>query len=208
VDDRPRCDWPAGNPLSLDYHDREWGVPEHDDRALYEKLVLDGFQAGLSWIIVLRKREHIRRAFDGFDPEVVARYRAAKLERLLADPGVIRNRAKIESSVNNARCYLRLRDEGTRLSELLWQFVDGVPRQNRWQQQGDLPADTVESRAMSKELRARGFNFVGPTICYAFMQAVGMVNDHLVQCFRHRELAGKPPKRLPRRSRTDINGGK
>jgi DNA-3-methyladenine glycosylase I len=182
-----RCPWCEGDPLYESYHDREWGVPEHDDRALYEKLVLDGFQAGLSWITILRKREHFRRAFDGFEPQKIARYRPARIERLLADPGIVRNRAKVEGAVKSARAYLALVEAG-RFDAFLWQFVDGRPRRNRWRRMSEVPAETAESRAMSKELRARGFAFVGPTICYAFMQAVGMVNDHLVNCFRYDEV--------------------
>jgi len=160
-------------------------VPEYDDRALYEKLVLDGFQAGLSWITILRKRENFRRAFDGFAPETIARYRPAKIERLMGDAGIVRNRAKIEGTVASARAFLEVMDKGPGFSKLLWDFVDGKPKVNRYRSTSQIPAETAISRAMSKELSARGFKFCGPTIVYAFMQAVGMVNDHLVSCHRH-----------------------
>jgi len=190
IDDRPRCAWPGQDPLYVAYHDREWGVPVRDDRALFEKLILDGFQAGLSWITILRKRENFLHAFDGFDPERMARYRTARVEKLLADPGIVRNRQKVEASVTNARAFLAFRrDEGS-FSDHLWSFVGGAPVQNRRRSNQDLPARTPESEAMSKDLVKRGFRFVGPTICYAFMQAVGMVNDHAVHCFRRRELGG------------------
>jgi len=180
-----RCPWPKDDPLYLAYHDQEWGVPEYDDRALYEKLVLDGFQAGLSWIIILRKRNNFRRAFDGFAPEKIARYRPSKIERLLQDSGIVRNRAKIEGAVLSARAWLQVMDKGPGFSKLLWDFVDGRPRVNRYKSMTQVPAETATSRAMSKELAQRGFKFCGPTIVYAFMQAVGMVNDHLVTCHRH-----------------------
>ncbi len=186
-----RCSWPGEDPLYVAYHDEEWGVPESDDRALFEKLLLDGFQAGLSWITILRKREAFRRAFDGFDPERMASYRPARLARLMADPGIVRNRAKIEAAVRSARAYLRLVEEEGSFSRFLWGFVGGAPRVNHFRSLRQVPAETAESRAMSKALRERGFGFVGPTICYAFMQATGMVNDHLVTCFRHRELADR-----------------
>ncbi len=188
-----RCPWPGEDPLYCDYHDREWGVPEWDDRALFEKLVLDGFQAGLSWITILRKREAFRAAFDGFDPEKIARYRDPDRARLMANPGIVRNQAKIDGAAASARAYLTLKEEG-RFSTFLWQFVDGRTRHNRFVRSTDVPTETVESRAMSTALRARGFHFVGPTICYAFMQAVGMVNDHLTACFRHEELLRRPPR--------------
>ena len=180
-----RCPWPKEDPLYVAYHDQEWGVPEYDDRALYEKLVLDGFQAGLSWITILRKRENFRRAFDGFVPEKIARYRPAKIERLMQDAGIVRNRAKIEGAVLSARAWLNAMEEGSKFSELLWNFVDGRPKINRYRSTRQVPAETAVSRAMSKELTRRGFKFCGPTIVYAFMQAVGMVNDHLVCCYRH-----------------------
>jgi DNA-3-methyladenine glycosylase I len=173
------------------YHDEEWGVPEWDDRALFEKLLLDGFQAGLSWLTILRKRQNFRRAFEGFDPERMARFRPAKIARLMADPGIVRNRAKVGGSVASARAYLRLVEDEGSFARFLWSFVGGTPRVNKWRSLSRVPAETPESRAMSKALRARGFTFVGPTICYAFMQATGMVNDHLLACFRHRELAAQ-----------------
>jgi len=183
-----RCPWVGPDPIYVAYHDTEWGVPEHDDRALFEKLILDGFQAGLSWITILRKREHFRRAFDGFQPEKMARYRQARIERLLADPGIIRNRQKVHASVANAKAYLALRKELGSFDGFLWQFTGGKTKVNRLRTLADYPPRTPESVAMSKALGARGFKFVGPTICYAFMQAVGMVNDHTVDCFRHREV--------------------
>jgi DNA-3-methyladenine glycosylase I len=179
-----RCTWPKQDPLYIAYHDNEWGVPEYDDRALYEKLVLDGFQAGLSWITILRKRENFRRAFDDFDPEKIARYTPKKIERLMQDSGIVRNRAKVEGAVKSARAYLDVMESG-RFSALLWDFVGGQPKINRFRRSGQIPAETKASQQMSKELSARGFKFCGPTIVYAFMQAVGMVNDHLVTCHRH-----------------------
>jgi DNA-3-methyladenine glycosylase I len=183
-----RCPWPGDDPLYVAYHDFEWGVPEWDDRALFEKLLLDGFQAGLSWITILRKREAFRRAFSGFVPEKIARFGPARVQRLMGDAGIVRNRAKIDSAIANARAYVA---QGGGFAEFLWGFVGGRPRVNRFRTLRELPAETDESRSMSKELRRRGFRFVGPTICYAFMQAVGMVNDHLVSCFRYAELARK-----------------
>jgi DNA-3-methyladenine glycosylase I len=180
-----RCPWPKDDALYVAYHDEEWGVPEYDDRALYEKLVLDGFQAGLSWITILRKRENFRRAFDGFVPEKIVRYTPKKIERLMQDAGIVRNRAKIEGTVLSARGWLEAMDKGPGFSALLWDFVDGAPKVNRFKTMGQVPAETAISRAMSKELAQRGFKFVGPTIVYAFMQAVGMVNDHLIGCHRH-----------------------
>jgi DNA-3-methyladenine glycosylase I len=180
-----RCPWPKQDPLYLAYHDQEWGVPEYDDRALYEKLVLDGFQAGLSWITILRKRENFRRAFGGFQPEKIARYTPTKIEVLMQDAGIVRNRAKIEGAVLSARAWLDVMDKGAGFSKLLWNFVDGRPQVNRHKTMAQVPAETELSRALSKELGARGFKFCGPTIVYAFMQAVGMVNDHLVTCHRH-----------------------
>ena len=183
-----RCTWAGSDPLYLAYHDEEWGVPQHDERLLFELLTLEGAQAGLSWITILRKRARYREVFDGFEAEKVARYTPRRFEALLRDPGIVRNRAKVEGTVENARAVLRLRDEHGSLDRYLWQFVGGEPRQNRWETLRQIPAETPESRAMSQELRRRGFTFVGPTICYAFMQATGMVNDHVVSCFRHREL--------------------
>jgi DNA-3-methyladenine glycosylase I len=184
-----RCPWPKQDPLYIAYHDGEWGVPEFDDRALYEKLILDGFQAGLSWITILRKRENFRRAFDGFDPEKVARYSGARIAKLMADAGIVRNRAKIEGAVLSARAYLEVMDKGPGFSALLWNFLDGKPKQNRFRSVSQVPAETKLSKQMSAELVRRGFKFVGPTIVYAFMQATGMVNDHLVTCYRHAECA-------------------
>jgi len=188
-DGRRRCTWCGEDTLYVAYHDTEWGVPEWDDRALFEKLMLDGFQAGLSWITILRKRDNFRAAFDGFVPEVIARYDTAKCGSLMADAGIVRNRAKIEATVGNARAWLDLQENGIGFADHLWGFVDGRPLVNRWRSGDEIPAETAESRAMSKDLKARGFRFVGPTICYAVMQAVGMVNDHLVDCYRHDELA-------------------
>ena len=185
-----RCGWvPESDPLYLAYHDQEWGVPSRDERHLFELLVLEGAQAGLSWATILRKREGYRRAFAAFDPDAVARFGERDVERLLADPGIVRNRLKIESAIANARATLALRDDGTSLSEHLWSFVGGRPKVNAWATLGEIPAETAESRAMSKDLKRRGFRFVGPTVCYAFMQAAGLVNDHVVECFRYRELA-------------------
>lgn len=182
-----RCDWAGADPLYMAYHDQEWGVPLYDDRKLFEMLILEGFQAGLAWITILRKRENFRAAFDGFAPEKIARYDAAKLARLKEDEGIVRNRAKIESSVSNARGYLDILQESGSFSDFLWQVVEGTPRRNRWRSLAEVPAETEQSKALSKLLKARGFRFVGPTICYAFMQAAGMVNDHVTSCFRHSE---------------------
>jgi DNA-3-methyladenine glycosylase I len=188
-DGLPRCPWPKQDPLYVAYHDKEWGVPEYDNRALFEKLVLDGFQAGLSWITILRKRDNFRRAFDDFQPEKIARYTPTKIERLMHDAGIVRNRAKIEGAVLSARGYLDIMENGPGFSLLLWDFLDGKPKVNRFRMRGQVPAETKISRKMSKELVGRGFKFVGPTIVYAFMQAVGMVNDHLVTCHRHAAVA-------------------
>lgn len=183
-----RCPWSNKDALYIAYHDEEWGVPEFDDRALYEKLVLDGFQAGLSWITILRKRENFRRAFDGFGPQKIARYTPKKVERLMQDAGIVRNRAKIEGAVLSARAWVEVMEKGPNFSKLLWEFVDGKPKVNRFRTVRQVPAETATSRAMSKELIGRGFKFCGPTIVYAFMQAVGMVNDHLVTCHRHQAV--------------------
>jgi DNA-3-methyladenine glycosylase I len=180
-----RCPWPKGDPIYVAYHDEEWGVPEFDDQALYEKLILDGFQAGLSWITILRKRENFRRAFDGFQPELIARYGPKKVAALMADAGIVRNRAKIEGAVLSARAYLDLMERGPGFSARLWDFLDGRPKTNRFRSVSQIPAQTELSQQISKELTRLGFKFVGPTIVYAFMQAVGMVNDHLVKCYRH-----------------------
>jgi DNA-3-methyladenine glycosylase I len=185
---RQRCDWAGADPLYVSYHDKEWGVPVWDDRVLFEFLILEGAQAGLSWITILRKRENYRKAYNGFDPEKIVRWTEAKKAKLLQNPGIIRNRLKVASAGINARVTLDLRDSGQSLSGLLWKFVDGVPVQNAWKQMSDIPVSTPASEAMSKELKGLGFKFIGATICYAFMQAVGMVNDHTVDCFRHREV--------------------
>ena len=185
----PRCAWPGEDLLYLDYHDHEWGVPQRDDRALFEMLMLEGAQAGLSWITILRKRENYRRAFDGFDPEKIARYTSKKTEKLMGDEGIVRNRAKIEGAVASAKSYLKIMEDGAGFSKLLWDFVDGRPKVNQFKTTASVPASTPLSIKISKELAARGFKFVGPTIVYAFMQAVGMVNDHLVSCHRHEACA-------------------
>lgn len=182
-----RCPWCGTDPLYVHYHDTVWGRPEYDDQALFEKLCLDGQQAGLSWITILRKQESYRQAYAGFDPEQIVRFDEDDIARLLADPGIIRNRLKVHSIIRNARGFLALRDQGISFSEFLWQFVDGRPIQNRWQALAEVPVTTPESEAMSKALKKAGFNFVGPTIVYAFMQATGMVNDHLVSCHAHTE---------------------
>ena len=186
---KKRCEWAGDDPLYVAYHDSEWGVPVHDDRLLFELLILEGAQAGLSWITILRKRESYREAFDGFDPERVARYRKARVEKLLANPGIVRNRLKVESTVVNAKAFIAVQDEHGSFDRFIWQFVGGEPKVNAWKSLAELPATTPESDAMSKELKRRGFKFVGSTICYAFMQAVGMVNDHVVGCFRYREIS-------------------
>ena len=184
-----RCSWPGQDPLYVAYHDEEWGVPEYDDRALYEKLVLDGFQAGLAWITILRKRDNFRKAFDGFAPEKIARYTPKKIEKLMNDAGIVRNRSKIEGAILSARGWLEIMENGPGFSALLWDYLDGKPKQNQFRSKGQVPAETALSRAISKDLSKRGFKFVGPTIVYAFMQAVGMVNDHLVSCHRHAACA-------------------
>ncbi len=183
-----RCPW-AKSDLMIAYHDREWGVPLHDERVLFEFLILEGAQAGLSWETILKKREHYRKVFDGFDAEKIARYRPARIEKLLADPGIVRNRLKVESTVTNARVFLDLCKRPGGFNGFVWQFVGGTPRQNQWRSMADIPARTPESDAMSKALKKAGFRFVGSTICYAFMQAVGMVNDHTIDCPRHGEVA-------------------
>jgi len=182
-----RC-WNTTKPLYVKYHDEEWGVPVHDDRRHFEFLVLDGFQAGLSWWIILERREKLRRAFDGFDPEKVARYTQADLERLMKADGVIKNRAKIAAAVTNAQAFLKIQREFGSLDAFIWRFTGGKTKHNTFSKLSEMPAETDESRAMSKELKARGFKFVGPTICYAYMQAAGLVNDHLVCCFRHEQI--------------------
>jgi DNA-3-methyladenine glycosylase I len=183
-----RCGWSVSDPLYIAYHDEEWGTPSHDDRHLFEMLVLEGAQAGLSWITILRKRKAYKKAFDNFTPEKVAGYTANKVAKLLADPGIVRNRAKIAAAIGNAQAFLKVREEFGSFDKYIWQFVGGKPKINTWKRLGTIPAETKESQAMSKDLKARGFRFVGPTICYAFMQAVGMVNDHVTDCFRYREV--------------------
>ncbi|WP_045857882.1 DNA-3-methyladenine glycosylase I [Teredinibacter purpureus] len=184
-----RCNWCGDDPLYVDYHDTEWGVPIWDSRALFEKLILDGAQAGLSWITILRKREGYQKAFDRFDPEKMARYTDKKLERLMTDKSIVRNRLKIKSARQNAQAYLAIMEGEETFSAFLWSFVGGQPKQNRWRTMAEIPTSTPESEAMSKALKKAGFNFVGPTIVYAFMQAVGMVNDHLVNCPCHKPCA-------------------
>ncbi len=195
--DKPRCPWPKStNALYVHYHDTEWGVPEHDDRALFEKLILDGAQAGLSWETILNKRENYRRAYEGFHPEVMARWGAKQVTRLLADPGIVRNRAKVEASITNARAYLDLVEREGAFGKWLWSYVDGAPIQNGFERIGQIKATSDVSDALSKDLKKLGFKFVGSTIVYAYMQAIGMVNDHLVTCFRYDECA-----RLAKRKR-------
>lgn len=191
---KTRCAWVGDDPLYVAYHDMVWGVPVHDDQVLFEFLVLEGAQAGLSWLTILRKREHYRRAFAGFDPEKVAAFRAADVRRLLADPGIVRNRLKVQSAIQNAKAFLAVQEECGSFDRFMWQFVGGRPKQNAWTRVKQIPPRTPESDAMSKELRRRGFTFVGSTICYAHMQAVGMVNDHTADCFRYRKLAASARK--------------
>ncbi len=193
-----RCPWPGENPLYLSYHDEEWGVPEYDSRALYEKLVLDGFQAGLSWITILKKREAFRRAFEGFRPERIARYGTREIERLLADAGIVRSRAKIAAAIKAAQLWLKIEEsEPGGFSELIWKHVDGRPRINRYRRIRQIPAQTPMSESLAKDLKERGFAFCGPVIVYAFAQAVGMVDDHLVTCFRHAECAAMAARKGP-----------
>ena len=191
-----RCSWPGHDPLYCDYHDAEWGVPEWDDRALWEKLILDGFQAGLSWITILRKRDAFRQAFNGFDPERVARYGEADVARLLGDAGIVRSRAKIEAAIGSAQAYLDMRERGEAFAPFLWDFVDGRPVQNGWASVGEAPTQTATSEAMSKALKSRGFRFCGPVIVYAFMQATGLVNDHVTSCFRWSEVSALSERRV------------
>lgn len=183
-----RCNWCGDDPLYVAYHDEEWGVPLHDEQKLFEFLILEGAQAGLSWITILRKREHYRAAFADFDPQQVARFDEADVEQLLQNPGIVRNRLKITSVIANARAYLRVKQEFGSFDQYIWQFVDGKPLLNAWQTLSEVPAQTEVSQQMSKDLKKRGFKFVGPTICYAFMQATGMVNDHVTDCFRYTQL--------------------
>ena len=194
-----RCGWAAKDPLYVAYHDEEWGVPNHDDRHLFEMLILEGAQAGLSWITILRKRAAYRKAFANFDARRVARFGAAQRKRLLADEGIVRNRLKIDAAIENARAFLAVQKEAGSFEAFLWEHVGGRPILNRWRTLKEVPAETDESRAMSRALKKRGFRFVGPTICYAFMQAVGLVNDHTLDCFRHgpiSRLAGRAPRRV------------
>ena len=184
-----RCDWAEGHELSTIYHDTEWGVPIHDDKILFEFLTLEGAQAGLNWLTVLKKREEYRNAFAGFDPAKVSRFSEAKVARLLKNPGIIRHEGKIRSAISNAKCFIEVQKEFGSFDKYVWQFVGGKPLDGRRKTMRDIPAQTSQSQAMSKDLQKRGFRFVGPTICYAFMQAVGMVNDHITSCYRHREVA-------------------
>jgi len=188
---KQRCQWCLGHDIYVAYHDEEWGVPLHDDRKLFESLVLDGAQAGLSWLTILKKRDNYRAAFDNFDPQKIAKYNPKKIEQLLQNPGIVRNRLKVESAVRNARAFLEIQAAFGSFDTFLWRFVDGVPIQNAWTSLAQIPARTKESDALSKDLKQRGFNFVGSTICYAFMQAAGLVNDHVVDCFRYAQL-GQP----------------
>jgi DNA-3-methyladenine glycosylase I len=190
---KTRCAWVGEEPLYQSYHDEEWGTPCHDDTTLFEFLILEGAQAGLSWITILRKREHYQRVFDRFDAKKIARYDNAKIERLLQDPGIVRNRLKVNAAVSNAQAFLQILEEGRSFSEYLWDFVDGKPLQNHWERLDQVPASTPLSDKLSKDLKRRGFKFVGTTICYAYMQAVGLVNDHTIGCFRHREILRQYP---------------
>lgn len=191
TDGLTRCAWMGDDPLMLAYHDEEWGVPLHDDLLHFEHLVLDGFQAGLSWAIVLKKREGFRQALDGFDPEKIARYTKRTVDRLVKNPEIIRSRQKIEATISNAKAFLRVQEEVGSFDEFIWRLAGGKTKQNRWRTLKQLPAHTKQSEQVSKALKERGFKFVGPTICYAYMQAAGMVNDHIVKCFRYKELGGK-----------------
>jgi DNA-3-methyladenine glycosylase I len=184
-----RCEWAGSDPLYIEYHDKEWGVPEHDDRNLFEMLILEGAQAGLSWSTILKKRENYRKAFDRFDAKKIARYDKKKIKELLGDQGIVRNRLKIESTVRNAQAFLDVQNEFGSFDAYVWQFVNGKQIKNKWKRLKEIPAKTEESDAMSRDLKKRGFTFVGSTICYAFLQAVGMVNDHLVSCFRYKEVS-------------------
>jgi DNA-3-methyladenine glycosylase I len=186
---KQRCEWCGDDPLYVAYHDDEWGVPVHDDRHLFEMLILEGAQAGLSWSTILKKRENYRKAFDNFDAKKIAKYDKAKVAKLLADHGIVRNRLKIAATIQNARAFLEVQKEFDSFDRYIWHFVDGKPKQNKWKSLKEIPPKTAESDAMSKDLKKRGFSFVGSTICYAFMQAVGMVNDHVVTCFRYREAS-------------------
>ena len=185
-----RCEWAKGSPLEIAYHDEEWGVPVHDDQRLFEFLILEGAQAGLSWATILKKREHYRKVYSNFIPARIARYDSRKINRLLGDPGIIRNRLKIEAAVTNARNFLEVQGEFGSFDEYIWRFAGNGTKQNRWTSLEEIPASTEESMTMSRALKKRGFKFVGPTICYAFMQAVGMVNDHVIGCFRYEQVIG------------------
>lgn len=182
-----RCSW-AANERNIEYHDLEWGVPVHEDRLLFEFLILEGAQAGLSWDTILKKRDHYRKVFDNFDPLKVSRYRQARIEKLLTDPGIVRNRLKVESTVGNAKLFLEIQKEFGSFNSYIWQFVGGKPIKNKWKSLKQIPAQTAESDAMSKDLKKRGFKFIGSTICYAYMQAIGMVNDHTTDCFRYKQV--------------------
>ncbi|MBT3788325.1 MAG: DNA-3-methyladenine glycosylase I [Alphaproteobacteria bacterium] len=184
-----RCSWPGEDPYYVAYHDEEWGVPVRDGQALFEKLILDGFQAGLSWITILRKREAFIKAFDSFDPQKIARYTPKKVERLMQDAGIVRNRSKIESTISSAQAWLDMEESGQSFEDFIWGFVDGKVVQNSWKNESKVPVDSTQSIAMSKALKQAGFKYCGPTICYAFMQAVGLINDHTTKCFRHKELS-------------------
>lgn len=195
---KKRCEWSGSDPLYVLYHDNEWGVPSHDDRHLFEMLILEGAQAGLSWSTILRKREGYRKAFNNFDARKISQYSEADVSRLLANPEIVRNRLKINSTVINARAFLQVREEFGTFDHYIWQFVKGKPIQNSWEKITDIPSSSPESDAMSKDLKKRGFKFIGTTICYAFMQAVGMVNDHVIDCFRHKEV--KKREKTPKES--------
>ncbi len=183
-----RCDWSTSDEIYIEYHDKEWGVPVYDDRKLFEMLILEGAQAGLSWITILKRRETYRLAYDGFDPEKMAKWNSKKIKRLLNDPGIIRNKLKVEAAMTNAQAYLKIAEGPATFKDFIWSFVEGTPINNSWKSLSEMPASTEKSKKMSKELQKRGFKFAGPTICYAFMQAVGMVNDHVTGCFRYREI--------------------
>lgn len=188
MDEVRRCNWSVSDPIYIKYHDKEWGVPVHNDRKLFEMIVLDGAQAGLSWLTILKKRENYRKAFDNFDPKKVAKYDKRKISQLLKNEGIIRNKLKVESAVTNAKAFLKVKEEFGTFDKYIWKFVDGKTKVNSWKTLKHIPATSKESDAMSKDLKVRGFKFVGSTICYAFMQAAGMVNDHTVDCFRYKEL--------------------
>lgn len=193
-----RCEWCGNDPLYVEYHDQEWGVPVHDDRQLFEMLILEGAQAGLNWLTILKKRENYRRAFDNFDINKIARYGESDIQRLLKDPGIVRNRLKIEATIRNAQGVLNILESHTGFSEFLWRYVGDEPVVNRWRSVSEIPALTAVSTTMSKDLKGLNFNFVGPTICYAFMQAIGMVNDHLISCFRYKDILSGAKEENPR----------